>query len=761
MLGTSWAAMAQVPQAMNYQGIARDEAGKLLQSKVISLRISVLAGGAQGAAVYTETHKAFTNAYGSFSLPVGRGQAVKGAFTDINWGSGNQYLQVEMDAAGGTNYKLMGASELLSVPYAFFAGTAARLSGETSAKGGPTIGLQGANGVPSQNWSLFGNSKSDPTTDKLGTTDLADLVIVTNDLERLRITSAGDVNIKTNLNVGNDFRVGRDAAIDRNALIGNDLTVKQNAYFNTVGGSTTSNGPFTVARTSATSLTGTLTVDQATTLKNTLSVNGATTLGSTLGVAGNTTITGNTVINGTTKLQNLAEATNVSSGALVVSGGTGIGGALYVGKSLSVYGNTALTGNLSVAGSSEFVDIVAKNNGTIGNNLTVKNALTVNKNLNVTAPSDASVAPLSVQVGDGSASKFSVGTNGRVTVKSTVDGADNDSNNYPVYVDAARNGMAIKVNSSGQSTNSDKNFIGFFDNGGLRGAVEGQNSADYASDPEFIAELVYQGVKVASLGVAIAATPFEVADIVWITADIAYYAAVQGIRGANIGVSYSSGSGDYAEWLTRLDPKEEINAGDIVGVQGGKITKDTRNAQQLLAVSTAPIVLGNMPKPGQEHLSEKVAFMGQIPVKVRGAVRDGDYIIPSGLYDGVGIAVAPSSMTADEYAKVIGRAWASADGAEEKLVNVVVGLNAGDVAKLLQQEVRERDNLKAMLSQNRALQEKNSQELTQLRKEVGHLQGLASKLSELQQATAKQPTKRRATKLARTKAPAGAVTLVR
>ena len=55
-------------------------------------------------------------------------------------------------------------------------------------------GLKSAEpGVSSQNWSLFGNLKSDPEKDKLGTTDDADLVFVTNNVERLRITADGQL----------------------------------------------------------------------------------------------------------------------------------------------------------------------------------------------------------------------------------------------------------------------------------------------------------------------------------------------------------------------------------------------------------------------------------------------------------------------------------------------------------------------------------------------------------------------------------------
>ena len=41
------------------------------------------------------------------------------------------------------------------------------------------------------------------------------------------------------------------------------------------------------------------------------------------------------------------------------------------------------------------------------------------------------------------------------------------------------------------------------------------------------------------------------------------------------GVRYHSGAADFAEWLPRLRPEETIDPGDIVGIKGGKITRDT------------------------------------------------------------------------------------------------------------------------------------------------------------------------------------------
>ncbi|MDF1550675.1 MAG: hypothetical protein P1P88_22830, partial [Bacteroidales bacterium] len=124
-----------------------------------------------------------------------------------------------------------------------------------------------------------------------------------------------------------------------------------------------------------------------------------------------------------------------------------------------------------------------------------------------------------------------------------------------------------------------------------------------------------------------------------------------------IGVQYSSGNGDYAEWLERIDRNEKIGAGDIVGVIGGKITKDLTNAEQVMAVSHHPIVLGNTPKAGEEYLGNNVAFMGQIPVKIMGPVNSGDYIVGKGEIPGYGFAISPNDIKPDDLKYLVGRSW--------------------------------------------------------------------------------------------------------
>jgi hypothetical protein len=114
-------AHGQVPQGINYQAVARDVNGLVLQNTLVSIRLSILAGGPSGPVEYSESHSITTNQFGLFTITIGGGTPITGTFATIPWSNGNQWLQTEMDAAGGNNYVLMGASQFLTVPYAFYA----------------------------------------------------------------------------------------------------------------------------------------------------------------------------------------------------------------------------------------------------------------------------------------------------------------------------------------------------------------------------------------------------------------------------------------------------------------------------------------------------------------------------------------------------------------------------------------------------------------------------------------------------------------
>ncbi|MCG8427749.1 MAG: hypothetical protein MI754_10380 [Chromatiales bacterium] len=149
--------------------------------------------------------------------------------------------------------------------------------------------------------------------------------------------------------------------------------------------------------------------------------------------------------------------------------------------------------------------------------------------------------------------------------------------------------------------------------------------------------------------------------------------AVGSIEGTASGISLNTSAADFAEWLPMRDINEAISAGDIVGVRAGRISKDLTQAEQVQVISTAPAVSGNSPGENRSQ-HRRVAFIGQVPVKVRGTVKSGDYILPSGDHDGVGIAKSAEQLGAADLNQIVGRAWSASDELGVKQVNVAVGL---------------------------------------------------------------------------------------
>ncbi|BAY14146.1 hypothetical protein [Calothrix sp. NIES-2098] len=201
-----------------------------------------------------------------------------------------------------------------------------------------------------------------------------------------------------------------------------------------------------------------------------------------------------------------------------------------------------------------------------------------------------------------------------------------------------------------------------------------------------------------------------------------------GIQATNLG---GTGS-DYAEWLPRLQQDEVIQEGDITGVFGGKITKKTNDAQTLMVISSQPLVLGNMPSQENKLPHEKVAFMGQVRVKVRGKVQAGDYIVPSRLNDGVGIAVSSDKITSAAYAtQIIGTAWESSQQENVKLINVLVGhqSNYSWIGKILNTMQAQQIEIQSLKTEIESLE--NSADLTEIRNQLAEIQSLKVEMESL------------------------------
>ncbi|MFT4760977.1 MAG: hypothetical protein ACI9XO_003520 [Paraglaciecola sp.] len=116
---------AQAPQAVCYQALAKDNQNNNILESTIGVRATIVSGGANGVSEWIEVHTPQTDQFGLFTIEIGQGNAVLGgvqsSFGDIEWGNGEYWLRIEFDPFNAGNYQLMGATKIISVPYALYA----------------------------------------------------------------------------------------------------------------------------------------------------------------------------------------------------------------------------------------------------------------------------------------------------------------------------------------------------------------------------------------------------------------------------------------------------------------------------------------------------------------------------------------------------------------------------------------------------------------------------------------------------------------
>ncbi len=468
-----------------------------------------------------------------------------------------------------------------------------------------------------------------------------------------------------------------------------------------IEGASTLNSSLTVANGSPTHLTGTLTVDSCLYLHDCLVVHGTTDLNNGLDVNFGTPthLSGTLNVDGATTLNSSLDV----DGATTLNHTLDVDGATSLNSTLDVDGGTTLNSTLDVDGST-----------TLNHTLDVDGASTLNNTLDVDG---ATTLNSTLEVDGASLLHSTLDVEGQTTITANLSGGDGDFNAYPLRVQGGQHGVAVQVNAT--EMDGSTNFITFFDgSGAARGRIEGQNTADVLTSAEYIYDnsvfAVELGLAIADLvaastssticlglgGCVTAPVPsLVIVAIVKVGVATAKPIAYNIFALSNLGVTYESGSADYAEWLERADPTEQMSFGDIVAMNGGRISRRAGEAERYMVISHNPALLGNSPEQGMEHLFEKVCFMGQVPVKVMGTVNVGDYILPSGFGNGFGRAVPPAQLTLADHPKIVGRAWSATQDPLGGYVNVAIGMgNNADLTDRLIDQQSQIDELRAELS---------------------------------------------------------------
>ena len=589
---------------------------------------------------------------------------------------------------------------------------------------------------------LTGTLNVDGATDVNNTLTVDGATTLNNTLD---VTNGSATNLTGTLNVDGATDVNNTLTVDGATTLNNTLDVTNASATNltgtlnvdgatdvnntlTVDGATTLNNTLDVTNASATNLTGTLNVDGATDVNNTLTVDGATTLNNTLDVTGGsaTNLTGTLNVDGATTLEMLVIKTiNVQSSQATyvatfenTNNGNGDGINIKLGKAKTSFTKPNIPGlsptqlsqiknlincnytgpkitllkNIVIEGVQADVEMIAGLTVGIGNMLVGQ--INTELGLPITTPRLAipTISVPSLYTPKIDLEPIVTIPRRRITAGFPILSgfellpAMEVMPKLPEITLAGLGIAEIKINNlefwgvpnlcftdSGSPLNNQNEFLRFSDNANAKmGSIRAVSLSDWSSDylnPAFLFKL--RGALTSAVDKKHAQYHFKSE----ISSALKDYAA--------IGVEYSSGNGDYAEWLERINPNEAISTGDIVAVKGGKITKDLTDAEQVMAVSHRPIVLGNVPEEGKNHLGNNIAFMGQIPVKIMGSVVAGDYIVAKSNIVGYGIAISPEDMILEDFKLVVGRSWDTNSDSGPKMVNTVIGVHNGDYINIL------------------------------------------------------------------------------
>ena len=541
-------AQVALPSGMRYQAIARDSDGNIRSGEDLTVKAELMVLDAAEEVVYSETHQATSGEFGLLNITIGEGKSEHGSFSDIPWDK-HVWVRISIKNAENSDFQLITTSKLYSVPYAYYAATAGEIVGKPSGDGSDNGGNRApGTGLNSINWTLEGNYNSQNWNNGnpiLGTTDLQDLVLVTNKVPRMIIDKNGmisfmvPIDMNGNLNVDGTTTLNNSLTVtgmsptyftgtlvvDKTTTLNSSLKVANMAPTHLTGlldvdktlnvdGSTTLNSTLNVTNMSATTLTGTLNVDKATLLNaaltvanmaptqltgsldvdKTLNVDGATTLNNTLDVTGTsaTSLTGTLTVGQATTLNDDLTVANSSpthlTGTLDVDGTLNVDGATTLNSTLNVTGMSAttLTGTLSVDGAT-----------TLKDDLTVENAapthltgsLDVDGDFNaegeITIDGALNVTGMNPSYLTGTLEVDKLATmNAGLTVSGN--GTLGPNSDHVAFFNntegGASDGIAIQIQNN--TTNKENNFVTFYKGGnGVAGRIEGYMLNDIGQPP--------------------------------------------------------------------------------------------------------------------------------------------------------------------------------------------------------------------------------------------------------------------------------------
>jgi hypothetical protein len=142
----------QVPQFINYQGVARNSSGTALANTPLSLTITI----SNTLTTYSEQHTSvMSNSVGIFVLQIGNGSPISGTFPTFNWAAATNIVVI-IDAGSGP--QTMPSQPFASVPYALYA---EKVAGSSSLPTGTVTGQTLFWDQTTTNWKVDKNLTND------------------------------------------------------------------------------------------------------------------------------------------------------------------------------------------------------------------------------------------------------------------------------------------------------------------------------------------------------------------------------------------------------------------------------------------------------------------------------------------------------------------------------------------------------------------------------------------------------------------------
>ena len=170
--------IAQPPNGINYQSVAKDPLGNVAKNRNIYVKSAIFQNSAVGGAkVWEETFVATSDNDGVYTIIIGRGTKSPtiniADIGQIDWGNGPFFLNTKVAVApsipatwwvAADNYLDMGTAQMMSVPYALFAGNASVTNVTTSLPPGPPNTFLITDSLGNVNWATPQAAQTTVTT---------------------------------------------------------------------------------------------------------------------------------------------------------------------------------------------------------------------------------------------------------------------------------------------------------------------------------------------------------------------------------------------------------------------------------------------------------------------------------------------------------------------------------------------------------------------------------------------------------------------